>query len=63
VNDNTPEKLGPDVSNHSDLLGKEGELLARVRETAQRIVKRVRKTLEDTGSHQSLPTEESPPLT
>lgn len=62
VNENTPELPCFELSHQSELLRKERELLAKARETAQRIVRRVRKTLEDTGSHQSLPTEENPPL-
>jgi hypothetical protein len=45
-----------------DLSFKEQELLAKVRDVARRITARVRKVLEDTDTHQSLPTEEKPPL-
>lgn len=55
-----PERSGP--TGEADLLRKEQELLAKVRETAQRIAERVRKALGDTDSHDSLPTEEKPPL-
>jgi hypothetical protein len=44
------------------LARKERELLARVREVAQRITERVAKVLDDTGTHAALPTQEHPAL-
>ena len=41
---------------------KERELLARVREVAQRITERVSKVLGDTDTHAALPTQEHPAL-
>ena len=62
-----PDENGtePACSDHTgadDLSFKEQELLAKARDVAQRITARVRKVLEDTDTHQSLPTEEKPPL-
>ena len=44
----------------NDLFSKEQELLAKTRDVARRITERVRKALEDTDDHRSLPTEEKP---
>ena len=55
----------PECSDHTggdDLSFKEQELLAKARDVARRIAARVRKALEDTDTHRSLPTEEKPPL-
>ena len=62
VNENVPEPEGSGLTGGDNLLRKEQELLAKARETAQRITERVRKTLTDTEGHESLPTEEKPPL-
>ena len=63
-----PEDVKPMGQGSSDqlegdaLLRKEQEVLGRARVIAQRITARVEKTLKDTESHSSLPTEENPPL-
>ena len=44
------------------LVQKELEILARVREVAQRITERVAKVLGDTQTHAALPTQEHPAL-
>jgi hypothetical protein len=44
------------------LVQKELELLAHVREVAQRITERVAKVLGDTQTHAALPTQEHPAL-
>jgi hypothetical protein len=51
-----------DGNGGDELSVKEQELLAKVRDVARRITARVRKVLEDTDTHRSLPTEEKPPL-
>jgi hypothetical protein len=45
ANENEPERGLPDPSNDHKLLLAEGNLLAKVRETARRITERVCKTL------------------
>jgi hypothetical protein len=49
-----------------DVLRAEEELLARAREVAQEITQRVKKVLDETEPHVTLPTEptkENPPVT
>jgi hypothetical protein len=62
ADENGPEHAYSDHIGGDDLSFKEQELLAKARDVAQRITARVRKVLEDTDTHQSLPTEEKPPL-
>ncbi len=47
LDENAPEQERPAVTGESDLLSAEQELLAKARETSQRITKRVRRALEE----------------
>ena len=47
VDENAPEQDRPAVTGEPDLLSAEQELLAKARETSQRITKRVRRALEE----------------
>ena len=59
---NTPKQTQNDGAPENTVRGMKGELLARVRELAHKIVTRVNKALRDTDAHASHPTEEKPPL-
>lgn len=62
ADENGPMRACSDHTGGDDLSFKEQELLAKARDVARRITARVRKVLEDTDAHQSLPTEEKHPL-
>ncbi len=62
ADENGPKSASSDGTGGDALSAREQELLAKARDVAQRITARVRKVLEDTDAHQSLPTDEKPPL-
>ena len=62
ADENGPMQARSDHTAGDDLSLREQELLAKARDVARRITARVRKVLEDTDAHQSLPTEEKLPL-
>jgi hypothetical protein len=60
ADENAPEQSS-DPLDPDELLRREQELLAKARETTQRITKRVRRALEDRDQRGKRSTEEEPP--
>jgi hypothetical protein len=64
MNENASKQGLPEPGSDHEFLRREQELLAKARETAQRITRRVQQVLEDKniGQASSLPSEENQPL-